>query len=83
MRFVAGQSWGGVAGTSTEFYYSRVFKAGSNICYLWTDYRYEYHDPAEYNYRRYGLKIFDSAGNTVNSLDGTYYDRNYFKKRWS
>lgn len=78
LRFVRGESWGGVAGTSTEFPYSRVFKAGSNICYIWNDYRYEYHDPGDYDYRRYGLQIFDSTGNTVNSLDGTYYDRTWY-----
>ncbi len=78
MRFVAGESWGGVAGTATEFYFSRVFKAGSNIYYMWNDVRFEYYDPGDYDYRRYGLQIFDSTGNTVNSLDGTYYDRAWY-----
>ncbi len=75
LRFVRGESWGGTTGgTYTNFIARPVFKAGANICYLWKDSRYENDGSTDYHYRRYGLQIFDSAGNTVNSGDGTYYD---------
>ena len=75
MRFVPGECWGGGTGTSTVFPWSRIFPTGSNICYIWTDSRYEWDGSTNYYYKRYGLQIFDSAGNTVNSVDGTYYNR--------
>lgn len=75
MRYVRGESWGGDAGTRTKFENGRIFKSGSNMCYIWQDEKYEYDGSSDKNYRRYGLQILDDAGNTVNSADGTYYDR--------
>ena len=79
MRYVRGESWGGDAGTRTKFENGRIFKSGSNMCVIWQDERYEYDgSPPDINKRRYGLQIFDNAGNTLNSVDGTYYDRAAF-----
>jgi hypothetical protein len=78
LRFVRGQCSSGDIGTSTQFNPFSVFKAGDNIYYLWKDYRYEYDGSTDYRYGRYGLQIFDDTGNTVNSADGTYYDKASF-----
>jgi len=78
LRFVRGQCLSGDIGASTQFNPYSVFKAGDNIYYLWKDYRYEYDGSTDYRYGRYGLQIFDDTGKTVNSADGTYYDKASF-----
>lgn len=78
LRFVPGECWGGDTGGSAVFHWPSILKSGANLCYLWNDHKYIWDGATDFDYRRYGLQIFDSTGNTVNSLDGTYYDRTYF-----
>ena len=83
LRFVRGECWEGNAGTFTEFDRNRILNIGSSICFLWEDFRYEFHDPGEFRYIRYGLQLFDRTGASLNSVDGTYFDLSYitFPKR--
>jgi cysteine-rich repeat protein len=62
-------------GTRIQFFDPHFYKESNNILLSWIDYKFSYDYPNRYDNYRYGLEVFDSAGNSINAVDGNYVER--------